>query len=171
MILLYFILILLIGGAIAWITGKLNDLVPRIVSLVALSVNLILAISLYLNRADTGNSDWLMDYNVNWIPHFGISFHLALDGLSLLLILLTFFLGILSVLVSWKEIKVNVGFFHFNILWILCGITGVFLSLDLFLFYFFWELMLVPMYFLISIWGHENRVYASYKFDACTKTY
>ena len=79
--------------------------------------------------------------------------------MSLVLVVLTLFLGILSVLCSWTEIRERVGFFHLNLMVILAGILGVFLSLDLFLFYFFWELMLVPMYFLISIWGHENRSY------------
>jgi NADH-quinone oxidoreductase subunit M len=78
-------------------------------------------------------------------------------------------LGILSVLISWKEIGHRTGFFHFNILFILAGISGVFLAEDLFLFYFFWEVMLIPMYFLIAIWGHENRVYASYKFFLFTQ--
>ena len=90
-------------------------------------------------------------------PEFGIHFHLALDGLSLLLLMLTFCLGIVSVVASWTEITNAVGFFHLNLLWILAGIAGVFLAVDLFLFYFAWELMLVPMYFLIAIWGHENR--------------
>jgi NADH-quinone oxidoreductase subunit M len=85
------------------------------------------------------------------------------------MLILTFFIGILAVLISWKEINNNVGFFHFNILWILAGIAGVFLSIDLFLFYFFWEVMLIPMYFLIGIWGHENRIYASFKFFIFTQ--
>ncbi len=92
-----------------------------------------------------------------------------LDGLSLVMLILTFFLGIISVIISWKEIDTKVGFFHFNLLLILAGIAGVFLSLDLFLFYFFWELMLVPMYFLIGIWGHENRRMASNKFFLYTQ--
>ena len=78
-----------------------------------------------------------------------------------MLLALTFFLGVLSVLCSWTEITESVGFFHLNLLWILAGITGVFLALDLFLFYFAWELMLVPMYFLIALWGHEHRTYAA----------
>jgi len=106
---------------------------------------------------------------MSWIPAFGIGFHLALDGLSLLLLVLTYLIGILAVLISWREISYRTGFFHFNILWILAGITGVFLSMDLFLFYFFWEVMLIPMYFLIGIWGHENRIYASYKFFIFTQ--
>ena len=100
-----------------------------------------------------GTSQWIEQLNWGWIPQFGIRFHLGLDGLSLLLILLTLFLGVVSVVISWTDITRAVGFYHFNLLWILAGILGVFLSLDLFLFYFAWELMLVPMYFLISIWG------------------
>ena len=83
--------------------------------------------------------------------------------------MLTFFLGIVSVLASWTEITEATGFFHLNLLWILAGIAGVFLAVNLFLFYFAWELMLVPMYFLISIWGHENRVYAAVKFFLFTQ--
>src|SRR5258708_5296075 len=103
------------------------------------------------------------------MPSFGVNFSLALDGLSLLMLLLTFFLGIFSVLISWNEIQERVGFFHFNLLWVLAGITGVFLTMDLFLFYFFGEVKLIPMYFLIGIWGHENRRYAAYKFFIFTQ--
>ena len=94
---------------------------------------------------------------------------LALDGLSLALLLLTYFLGIMAVLSSWTEIRERVGFFHFNLLWVLAGITGVFLAMNLFVFYLFWELMLVPMYFLIGIWGHERRIYAATKFFLFTQ--
>jgi NADH-quinone oxidoreductase subunit M len=169
MILAYLILILIIGGLLAWFTGKWSKIIPRVISLAALLIDLFLAISIYITHHNIGTDTWMIDYSASWIPHFGISLHLALDGLSLLMLILTFILGILSVLISWKEIQENIGFFHINLLWILSGITGVFLSLDLFLFYFFWELMLVPMYFLISIWGHENRVYASYKFFIYTQ--
>jgi NADH-quinone oxidoreductase subunit M len=92
-----------------------------------------------------------------------------MDGLSLLLVLLTIFLGIISVICSWREIQDRIGFFHFNLMMVLAGIIGVFLALDLILFYFFWELMLVPMYFIIAIWGHENRVYAAIKFFIFTQ--
>lgn len=99
----------------------------------------------------------------------GIHFHLALDGLSLLLLALTFFIGALSILASWTEISESVGFFHLNALWTLAGIAGVFLAVDLFLFYFAWELMLVPMYFLIALWGHERRAQAAVKFFLFTQ--
>ena len=168
MILIYLIVILLAGAFFAWITGKRNPVWPRIISLSALSIDLILII-LYVLQSLPSNKDWLIDLRLDWIPAFGISLHLALDGLSLVMLILTFFLGIISVIISWKEIDSKVGFFHFNLLLILAGITGVFLSLDLFLFYFFWELMLVPMYFLIGIWGHENRTAASNKFFLYTQ--
>ncbi|MDQ2861849.1 MAG: NADH-quinone oxidoreductase subunit M, partial [Pseudomonadota bacterium] len=99
----------------------------------------------------------------------GIRLHLGLDGLSLLLILLTIGLGAVSVVASWSEITRQVGFFHFNLMLTLAGVIGVFLALDLFLFFFFWELMLVPMYFLIVIWGHERRIYAAVKFFLFTQ--
>ncbi len=92
-----------------------------------------------------------------------------LDGLSLVLLLLTFFLGILSVLCSWNEISEKIGFYYFNLLWTLAGISGVFVAMDLFLFYFFWEVMLIPMFFLIGIWGGDRRRYAAYKFFIFTQ--
>jgi NADH-quinone oxidoreductase subunit M len=168
MILFYIIVILLAGAILALITGKRNTLWPRIISLVALSIDLILIIA-SISRTVSSDSKWLIDLKLDWIPEFGISLHLALDGLSLVMLLLTFFLGIIAIVISWKEINLKVGFFHFNILLILAGIIGVFLSLDLFLFYFFWEMMLVPMYFLIGIWGHENRTAASNKFFLYTQ--
>lgn len=169
MILALLILILLAGGIAAWITGKLNPLFCRIVSLLTVSADFIIVMVIAFLNKDAGSSNWMIEFTSGWIPKFGIGIHLALDGLSLLMLILTFFIGILAVLISWKEITRNPGFFHFNILWILAGITGVFLSIDLFLFYFFWEVMLIPMYFLIGIWGHENRIYASYKFFIFTQ--
>ncbi len=169
MILVLLIVILLIGGIFAWIAGRWNKTLPRIISFIAVIIDLLITIGFIGKDRIDPEKQWIIDYFQRWIPHFGINLHLALDGLSLLLLLLTFFLGALSVLISWKEINERIGFFHFNLLWTLAGIVGVFLSLDLFLFYFFWELMLVPMYFLIAIWGHENRTYASYKFFLYTQ--
>ncbi len=84
----------------------------------------------------TSQGDWFKQVDWTWVPRFGIHFHLAMDGLSLLMIVLSFLLGIMAVLISWKEIQHGVGFFHFNLMWILAGILGVFLAVDLFLFYF-----------------------------------
>ncbi len=168
MILVTVILILLAGGIIAWIAGKWSALATRIVSLVSIAVSLVLVISVAAGQTSAGDG-WITEFRASWIPALNITFHLAADGLSLILLILTLFLGLLSVLISWNEIRSRVGFFHFNLLWILAGISGVFTGMDLFLFYFFWELMLVPMYFLIGIWGHENRTFASYKFFIYTQ--
>jgi NADH-quinone oxidoreductase subunit M len=173
MILLWLIVILLMGGLLAWPVARRSVTAARWISLVAVSLDLLLVLCLCVRdyrRADfLQHSRWLEELDWNWIPRFGIRFHLAMDGLSLLLLFLTFVLGIVSVLASWKEIREGVGFFHFNLLWVLAGITSVFLAIDLFLFYFAWELMLVPMYFLIAIWGHEHRVYAAVKFFLFTQ--
>ncbi|HEX2869086.1 MAG TPA: NADH-quinone oxidoreductase subunit M [Ignavibacteriales bacterium] len=173
MILLWLVIILMAGGIAAWIAAKWNVMAARWISLIATLVDFVLAIIIWVEHPSGitlgANAPWLVDFRWNWIPSFGISFHMAIDGLSLLLVLLTMFIGVLSVLTSWTEIEYRAGFFHFNLLWILAGITGVFLSLDLFMFYFFWEVMLIPMYFLIGIWGHENRIYASFKFFIFTQ--
>lgn len=173
MILIWLIIILIAGGILAWIAGKVSHQLSRWISLIATLIDFVIAISLWIAYKPavnvTATSDWIIKVYAPWIPQFGINFYFALDGLSLILIMLTTFLGVLSVLTSWKGITKNVGFYHFNMLWILAGIIGVFLSLDLFLFYFFWEVMLIPMYFLIGIWGHENRIYASYKFFIFTQ--
>ena len=173
MILFWLIAILLIGGLLAWFFERISERGVRIISLLTLTIDFIIIIVFWINNYDSiklgNNNSWITEVNWKWIPEFGIRFHLAIDGLSLLLIALTLFLGILSVLTSWSEVKEKVGFFHFNILWILAGIMGVFLSLNLFLFYFFWEIMLIPMYFIIGIWGHENRIYAAFKFFIFTQ--
>ena len=172
MILLVLIIILMAGGILAGISSKWSTSAPRWISLIAVVVDFVLSIVLWIEsgtKMAIKNSNWLLDFNIPWIQPFGISFHLAMDGVSLLMVVLTFFLGFFAVLISWKEIQYRIGFFHFNLLWVLAGITGVFLTMDLFLFYFFWEVMLIPMYFLIGIWGHENRQYAAYKFFMFTQ--
>ncbi|HWX24750.1 MAG TPA: NADH-quinone oxidoreductase subunit M, partial [Vicinamibacteria bacterium] len=99
-----------------------------------------------------------------WIPSSGISYHVGVDGLSLWLVLLTTFLTPLALLGSWSSITSKVREFNVLMLLLEAGMIGVFCSLDLFLFYIFWEAMLIPMYFLIGIWGHERRIYAATKF-------
>jgi NADH-quinone oxidoreductase subunit M len=173
MMLLWLLAILVIGGVLAWLVGCLNRSWPRWVSLCALGLDLYLVMAFWVRHAPelrlAQNLSWALELNWPWIPRFGVNFHLALDGLSLLLVALSLLMGVLAVLASWTEIKEKVGFFHFNLTWILAGIIGVFLALDLFLFYFFWEMMLVPMYLLIGIWGHEKRIYASFKFFIFTQ--
>ena len=99
-----------------------------------------------------------------WITSPPINYTMGMDGLSLLLVLLTAFLTPLSVLASWRGITTRVKEFHIFLLALETGMIGVFVSLDLFLFFVFWEIMLIPMYFLIGGWGHERRIYAAVKF-------
>ena len=171
MMLTAMILILLTGGALSWLVAKWNADLSKWIALISVSADFVLTTYWWFQfRAPVSSgTTWLIDFKTSWIPSFGIGFHLSMDGLSLVLLLLTFFLGILAVLCSWTEIKERTGFFYLNLLWTLAGISGVFIAMDLFLFYFFWEVMLVPMYFLISIWGDSNRRYAAFKFFIFTQ--
>jgi len=101
----------------------------------------------------------------NWLPQYGISYYVGVDGFSLLLILLTTFLTPLCVLATWTDIQHRVKEFMICLLGLIAGMIGVFVALDLFLFYVFWEVMLIPMYLLIGVWGNPaRRVYAAIKF-------
>jgi NADH-quinone oxidoreductase subunit M len=178
MILVWSIAFITLGGLIAWIAGRYRPLVARWIALVVLTVNFagflwlwirVLGANFQVQLSPLTHHPWLVEVDQPWIPQLGIHFHLALDGLSLILILLASFLGIVAVAASWREIQDRVGFFHFSLLWIVAALIGVFVAVDLFLFYFFWELMLVPLYFLIGIWGHENREAATLKFFIYTQ--
>jgi len=169
MIPILLIVVLLLAGILAAVAGRWSTAAPRWIALAGIVGGLALTLPLWADRASAAGRPWIADFDAAWVPQFGIHFHLAVDGLSLLLLTLTFFLGIVSVLCSWTEIREKVGFFHFNLCWVLAGIASVFTALDLFLFYFAWELMLIPMYFLIVIWGHERRVYAGTKFFLFTQ--
>jgi NADH-quinone oxidoreductase subunit M len=141
MILLSLILILLVGGVSSWIVARRHVTAARWIAVASVGADLLVTVGLWI--ANTGRSQpetgrWLEECNFDWIPEFGIRLHLALDGLSLALLLLTYFLGIVAILSSWTEIRQRIGFFHFNLLWVLAGITGVFLAEDLFVFYLFW---------------------------------
>ena len=169
MILVSVIGILLIGGVLAWLAERWSARLARWISLIAIGIDFVLAAIVWVGKASHATGRWLDEVDWAWVPGLGIHFHLAVDGLSLLMLALTLFLGIVAVLASWTEIQEKVGFFHLNLMWVLAGIAGVFLAIDLFLFYCAWELMLVPMYFLIVIWGHERRVYAGAKFFLFTQ--
>jgi NADH-quinone oxidoreductase subunit M len=100
----------------------------------------------------------------DWIPSLGVSYFFGVDGISVLLILLTTLLGSIAILSSWTAITQRVRQYYVFLLLLQTGMLGVFCSLDMFLFYVFWEVMLVPMYFLIGIWGGPRRLYAAIKF-------
>jgi NADH-quinone oxidoreductase subunit M len=172
MILTWLIVEIFGGGLLAWLSARWGKVWPRIVSLTTLSIHMVIMVVLwvyYFGPGSSAHTPYVIEVSYSWIPQVGISYHLAMDGLSMLLIMLTNFLGIMAVACSWNAIQERVGFFHFNLLWIVASIMGVFLAIDLFLFYFFWELMLIPLYFLIGFWGYENRTYASIKFFIFTQ--
>ena len=178
MMLLWILLAPFIGGLLCWQTERFGKQLPRWIALLSVGVSLALCIMIWWQgnfvSPAPGAGPWSAEFQAQWIPRFGISFHLAVDGLSLLMVTLAGLLGVLAVLCSWNEIGERVGFFHLNLLWILGGVIGVFLALDLFLFFFFWEMMLVPMYFLIALWGHRasdgrTRIQAATKFFIYTQ--
>jgi NADH-quinone oxidoreductase subunit M len=117
-----------------------------------------------VTRFDPGVEGFQFVERAAWIPSLGVEYHFGIDGISLLLIILTTGLGFLSVLSSWTAIEERVKEYYIFMLLLQTGMLGVFMALDFFLFYVFWEVMLVPMYFLIGIWGGPKRVYAAIKF-------
>src|SRR5580704_12688772 len=121
-------------------------------------------ISLFLLRGfDVGDPHYQFEEMHNWIGQ-AIHYHLGVDGISVFLVLLTTFLTPIAILCSWESIHTNVKGFFVSILIIETAMIGVFVSLDLFLFFVFWELTLIPMYFMIGMWGHDRRIYAAVKF-------
>jgi NADH-quinone oxidoreductase subunit M len=121
-------------------------------------------LSLFLLRGfDSANPNFQLEEFHEWIGR-GIHYHIGIDGISLFLVLLTTFLTPLAILCSWQSIQQNVKGFFVSLLVIETAMIGVFVSLDLFLFFLFWELTLIPMYFIIGIWGHDRRIYAAVKF-------
>src|SRR5712692_1825314 len=111
-----------------------------------------------------GKSGYQFQETASWIPSIGATYHLGIDGISFLLVMLTTLLGAISILSSWSAIHTRVKEYYILFLLLQTGMLGVFMSLDFFLFYVFWEVMLVPMYFLIGVWGSERRLYAAIKF-------
>ena len=111
-----------------------------------------------------GTSGYKLEISIPWINSPQIHYHLGVDGLSIFLVILTTFLTPISILASWNSVHHRVKEFFVMLLMLEVGVVGVFLSLDLFLFFLFWEVMLIPMAFLIGIWGHERRIYAAVKF-------
>ncbi len=171
MILPWMILLLIFGGLLAWMLGRSGTARPRIVSYSVLAVDLVLAVLTWIGVYGTAipASEWIAEFHMPWVPGLGIGIDMALDGLSLLLVILTLIIGIIAVAATRAEDERQPGFYHLCLLWTLSGVLGVFLAMDLILFYFFWELMLIPMFFLIAVWGHEKRAYASIKFFIFTQ--
>jgi NADH-quinone oxidoreductase subunit M len=184
MTLLCLLLVPLIGGLLCWQLRRFGAGHARYVALGTMTLLLAFAIGLWLTgdysqtilpSAGHPSGHWVQQLSVAWIPRLGIRFSLGLDGMSLLLVTLTGLLGLLAVACSWKEIQTDAAFFYMNLLWNLGGVIGVFLATDLFLFFLSWEAMLVPMFFLIALWGHDipggrPRLYAAMKFFIFTQS-
>src|SRR6202050_4922719 len=133
---------------------------------IALAVSLaefVISLAFLVPNFDSTITGYQFVENHRWIGN-AIQYHIGVDGISLFLVLLTTFLPPIAILCSWESIHENVKGFFVSLLLIETAMIGVFVSLDLFLFFLFWELTLIPMYFMIGVWGHDRRIYAAVKF-------
>ncbi len=139
---------------------------PNAYKMTALVTTIItFAVSLYIAaQFTTGDASFQFQEDHSWIGNLGIHYHVGVDGISLLLVLLTTLLSMVAILGTWNSIKDRGLAFFISLLVLETGMIGVFVSMDLFLFYLFWEIQLIPMYFIIGIWGGARRVYAAIKF-------
>ncbi|MFZ2322964.1 MAG: NADH-quinone oxidoreductase subunit M [Ignavibacteriaceae bacterium] len=163
LLLTYLILIPLIGSFLILFIKKERANVIRYTALGISTLAFLLSLVIYF-QFDSANSDFQFVNKFEWIKGLNIHYHVGIDGMSMLLVLLTTFLTPLTLISSWSSIESKVKDFTFFFLMLEVGMLGVFISLDLFLFYIFWEAMLIPMYFIIGIWGGKERVYAAVKF-------
>lgn len=156
------LLLPLAGAVLLSVVSKDSDRTIRLTALGFSTATFFFSLAI-LQRFSTEESGFQLTEKMNWIPSTGASYHLGVDGISLWLVLLTTLLTPLSLLASWKVTK-RVKAFHIVMLVTETAMLGVFLALDLLLFYVFWEGMLIPMYLLIGVWGAERRIYAAVKF-------
>jgi NADH-quinone oxidoreductase subunit M len=156
----------LLGIAVILLLGpfkRQSDRLIKRIALITAIVTFIISIIVLVVFDPSDPKLQLID-KVEWIPSLGISYFLAVDGMSILFVMLTTFIALLAIPASFSAIENQVKNYYVFMLLLTTGMIGVFLAQDLFLFYIFWEFTLVPMYFLIGIWGGERRVYASIKF-------
>ena len=168
--LLNVVIFLPLAGAIAAaLLPRGEDAQHKTWALLVSLVNFVLSLGLWFNfDAGRGAAEFQFETHVPWISSLGIGFHVGLDGVALLLVMLTTALGPIVVLSAWNEVEDRVKEFFIALLFLETAMIGTFASLDLVLFYVFYEAILVPMYLLIGIWGSENRVYATVKFFVYT---
>ena len=153
----------LVGALALMLVPRRLDAVLRGGALAVGVATFALSLSLY-SRFDASSADYQFEEIARWIPTLGVSYHLGIDGISLLLVLLTTFITPLALASAWRAIEERSKEFVITLLVLETGMIGVFVSLDLFLFYVFWEAMLIPMYFIIGVWGGPERIYAAVKF-------
>lgn len=152
-----------IGAALMLLIPRRQESLIKWLALIASLMTFVLSLPLFTNFDKTTH---LMQFveRYEWIPSWNITFYLGIDGISVLFILLSTLITILCVTISWNSVKSKVKEFFIALLLMEGAMIGVFSSLDFFLFYLFWEAMLIPMYLLIGVWGGPNRVYAAIKF-------
>src|SRR5882672_7499683 len=156
-----------VAGAILllFVRGDEEQSAPFVRKIALIVSLLVFAETLLLwSRFNPASADFQFVERRGWITAFGITYFVGVDGISLLLLVLTGFLTTLALLSSWESVHKKTRAFCIFVLLLESAMMGVFVSLDLFLFYVFWDAMLVPMYFLIGIWGYDRRIYASVKF-------
>jgi NADH-quinone oxidoreductase subunit M len=137
----------------------------RLIRWLALAAALAtLAFSLVLLGYQPGGAEFQFREDLEWIPAFGMGYRLGVDGISVVLVILTTILSVVAIVYSWQPIQHRVKEYYATMLLLMIGMLGVFVSLDLFLFYVFWEISLIPMYLVIGIWGGPRRIYATVKF-------
>ncbi|TLM79672.1 complex I subunit 4 family protein [Microbulbifer harenosus] len=175
MTLLWLLALLILGGGLSWAGENLRRGCGHWIALTVLAIAILL-LGRYLPQAldvlaaePKPQTLWWDHIRVPWIPRFGISFTLAIDGLGFLMLALTLLCGLFGLVMTWREIRRRTGCYLANYLWTLAGVVGVFCAQDLFLFFCFWETMLVPMLLLIAIWGHEQRTRAAIQFFIFTQ--
>src|SRR3990167_1253461 len=152
-----------LGALIIALLPRGQERLARSLALLTALAAFVISLPLYTGF-DAGQAGYQFVERRAWMPSLGITYHLGIDGISLLLVLLTTFLMPLAILSSWHSIERRWKEFAVTMLLLETGMLGVFVALDLFLFYVFWEAMLIPMYFIIGVWGGANRVYAAVKF-------
>jgi NADH-quinone oxidoreductase subunit M len=153
----------LIGAVLIMVMPR-NDNLIRVMALVITLINFALSLitTIGFDRNATGYQ--YEEYFKDWIPSIGSGYHMGVDGVSVLMVQLNGLLFVLAVIASWKPITTRVKEYYFSMMFLYVGLMGVFCALDFFLFYIFWELVLIPMALLIGIWGGPRRVYSAIKF-------
>src|SRR4051812_10991242 len=169
------LIIPLLGAGVIWGAGAARDRtagdevangaasLPRTLALAFFAIEFVVSMGLWWSF-DAANPAWQSVVDMAWIPSWGIRFTIGIDGIAVMMVLLTTFIMLLSVGGSWTSIRARTHSYYALLLILTTGMLGVFVSLDLFLFYVMWEVMLIPMYFIVGIWGGERRIYASIKF-------
>lgn len=179
MLLSFLIIIPFFSGFFSFFAFKFKKNLPRWIALISIFLMFFITVYMwfqgefYIFKQDH-YPNWSYELILPWIPRFGIEFHIAIDGFSFLMLISTLILGVIAVLSSWNEIRTHQGLFYLNFLLVLSGVIGVFIAVDLFLFFFFWEMMVLPMYFLIALWGYQsqenkNCIFAANKFFIYTQ--